>query len=70
MKVAENIVRSLHELENFGEEASSCKGIVRLGMMDALADYLGSTQNERYVLFWKVIQICIWKPLSVILCLI
>lgn len=51
LKVAENIVRSLHELDNFGEEASSCKGIVRLGMMDALADYLGSTAKHEICSF-------------------
>lgn len=42
LDVTSDIVKSLRSLGDFAEDAVLCKGIVRLGMPDSIADYLGS----------------------------
>lgn len=42
LEVASDIVKSLRSMDDFADSAASCKGIVRIGMPDAIADYLGS----------------------------
>ncbi len=42
LDMAGDIVKSLRSLGDFAENAVSYKGIVRLGMPDSIADYLGS----------------------------
>lgn len=42
LKVSEEVVKAIRSIGDYGENAASYKGIVRLGMPDAIADYLGS----------------------------
>lgn len=42
LEVADNIVKCLRSMEDYADSAVSHSGIVRLGMPDAIADYLGS----------------------------
>lgn len=42
LQVSDTIVKALRSLDDYASMAASCRGIVRLGMPDAIADYLGT----------------------------
>ena len=48
LEVATDIVKALRSMNDYAEGAVSYSGIVRLGMPDAIADYLGSERLSAF----------------------
>lgn len=49
LKVATEMVKALRSISDYGDGAASYKGVVRLGMPDAISDYLGSQKSFDFV---------------------
>lgn len=48
LRIADVIVKALHSLGDYGENAASFKGIVRLAMPDAISIYLGTDKLSEF----------------------
>lgn len=42
LKISENMVRAVHELESYAEAAESYAGVVRVATLDSIVDYIAS----------------------------